>query len=224
MTDTFYHNPTFDNIPSAKRGMILAVAAKALAKDGLAGARMKDIAKQAGVSYGSMYNYFPTRDAMIRCLILEGNALQQALLDELAQSRASFWDDLANMITQVQQLALAHKDLIAIWLELSHSSNARFSDEISELEHAGIVFWQQRLVQAQHDGEISYTLHLPSIVHLLDSLISSLLASHSSDIQRKRLASIYASDATNEEDLDDVIAENLIKSLKGMLGLDQDKM
>lgn len=213
---TSYHNPTFDNISQAKRDKVLAVAAAALASEGLASARMKDIAKAAGVSYGSLYNYFPTRDAMIRCIILEGKALQEALLANIAASAASFFDDLANMIEQVQAMSIAHKSLIAIWLELSQSCHARFVDDIVELENAGIVFWKARLAKAIEKGEVTPAIGIAAAAHIIDSLISSLLATHVSPIQAQRIDALYP-DLVGHEHRDTAIRTQLIDTLTLML-------
>ena len=49
---------------------ILEAAARILETDGLAGYSTNAIARRAGVSVGSLYQYFPGKDAITRALIL----------------------------------------------------------------------------------------------------------------------------------------------------------
>ena len=60
--------------PSQRRsretvGIILEAAARILEKDGLAGFNTNAVAERAGVSIGSIYQYFPNKDALILALI-----------------------------------------------------------------------------------------------------------------------------------------------------------
>ena len=59
---------------------ILQAAAHILETDGLAACSTNAVALKAGVSIGSLYQYFPSRDAITKALILEQTA---ALLEEV---------------------------------------------------------------------------------------------------------------------------------------------
>jgi AcrR family transcriptional regulator len=59
---------------------ILQAAAHILESDGLAACSTNAVASKAGVSIGSLYQYFPSRDAITKALIL---AQTEALLEEV---------------------------------------------------------------------------------------------------------------------------------------------
>ncbi len=51
------------------RSAILDAAARAFARRGFAGITMDDLAKEAGYSTASLYNYFPNKDAVLNALV-----------------------------------------------------------------------------------------------------------------------------------------------------------
>src|SRR3954469_14460843 len=69
---------------------ILAATAKVLAKEGYEGASTNRIAKVAGVSVGSLYQYFPSKEALVSAVIdrhsEELSALLTAKMAELASA------------------------------------------------------------------------------------------------------------------------------------------
>lgn len=57
--------------PAARRAAILAAALAVFAEKGFAGARMEDVAAQAGVAKGTLYLYFEDKRALFEGLIRE---------------------------------------------------------------------------------------------------------------------------------------------------------
>lgn len=66
---------------------LLAAAREIVARDG-AGASMRDIARQAGVGFGTMYRHFPTREALLEALLRTGFDAMAARADDLEASSA----------------------------------------------------------------------------------------------------------------------------------------
>lgn len=214
-----YHNETFENIPDEKRRRILHVAVAELASAGLGGARMKDIAAGAGVAYGSMYNYFPTRDDMIRTIIQEGRRLQAEVFGEAAAAGAPFFARLEAMIERIQRLAADHPAMIAVWVELSHAHAARFTDEVLDLEADGARFWLELVRQGVDSGELAADTDVGGAAFLIDTLLSALLKANISEVQRDRLRMFFApEDATPDATRDDEgVRAALMKTLRRAL-------
>lgn len=59
------HDPVQQQLSSARRNQILDAAAVVFAEKGFHPATTKDIAKQAGVSEGTIYNYFDSKTALL---------------------------------------------------------------------------------------------------------------------------------------------------------------
>jgi AcrR family transcriptional regulator len=63
---------------------ILEAAARILAKDSLDGFNTNRVAEVAGISIGSLYQYFPNKEALIAALLLRSHEMQAAQLKALA--------------------------------------------------------------------------------------------------------------------------------------------
>ena len=89
--------------PEARPQQILDAAFHEFGEKGLAGARLDDIARRAGVAKGTIYLYFPNKEAlfreMIRTTIVDAIANGEAQRDEA--------DDLASAESLLRQLAAA---------------------------------------------------------------------------------------------------------------------
>src|SRR5438552_8961604 len=57
--------------PPDKRRLILDAAVRVFARQGFHACRVSDIADEAGVAYGLVYHYFPSKDAVLDTLFLE---------------------------------------------------------------------------------------------------------------------------------------------------------
>lgn len=61
--------PRWRRRPEDRPRQILAAALQVFAEQGLAGTRIDDIAARAGLSKGTVYHYFPGKDALFRALV-----------------------------------------------------------------------------------------------------------------------------------------------------------
>src|ERR1700694_5440384 len=64
--------------------LIIEAAARAMRREGYAGASMKDIAQEAGIAQGLIHYYFNSKDELVMAV------LKQACAQMLAETRAAF--------------------------------------------------------------------------------------------------------------------------------------
>jgi AcrR family transcriptional regulator len=69
MTGTDEHEPKWRRLPEERPQQILEAAIEIFGDHGLANARLEDIAKRAGVSKGTIYLYFPNKEALFKEMI-----------------------------------------------------------------------------------------------------------------------------------------------------------
>jgi AcrR family transcriptional regulator len=97
---------------------ILAAATELIASQGSDALRMSEVADSAGISIGSLYQYFADKNALVRALAerfqVEGRACIEAGLAK-ASNIASFGDAFANLIDIYYGLFLAEPVWRDIW-------------------------------------------------------------------------------------------------------------
>jgi AcrR family transcriptional regulator len=71
------HEPKWRRLPGERPQQILDAAMEVFGDHGLANARLEDIAKRAGVSKGTIYLYFPNKEALFKEMI------RQTVIDQL---------------------------------------------------------------------------------------------------------------------------------------------
>lgn len=106
---------------------ILTAAERVFAEEGLLAARMEDIAAAAGVSVGTLYNYFADRDALFtRLLELRRTELVQRL-DDVPEGadRASFESELESLLRVIFEHFEEHRPFLSIALAGEHVPSTR---------------------------------------------------------------------------------------------------
>jgi AcrR family transcriptional regulator len=82
---------------AATRQRILEAARRVFARDGFDGAATRELAQQAGIAAGTLFNYFPTKEAIVAALATEALAAARAADKQLPG--ASLEEDLFAFIT-----------------------------------------------------------------------------------------------------------------------------
>ena len=94
--------PRWRRLPEERPQQILRAALEVFGEHGLAGARLEDIARRAGVSKGTIYLYFPNKEAlfreMVRSTIVEAIVAGEGIpsigsaREQLLTFMANYWD------------------------------------------------------------------------------------------------------------------------------------
>jgi TetR/AcrR family transcriptional regulator len=184
-----YHTETFENIPVEKRERILRAAAKVLGRDGVAGARMGDIAAEAGISHGSLFTYFPTKDDLIRAIVERGVAMERERFMEA--EAGPFGEAIVGVFSRAWETASAEGELISLWLSFSLRENDRFSDDILPLEADASERWSRMAERGVKEGVVSPDLDLRVVQFLLDASVAQLMKSRASELERKKFALLF---------------------------------
>jgi AcrR family transcriptional regulator len=100
---------------------ILDAAEKVMAEQGADGARMEEIARQAGMAVGTVYNYFADREALMTALRVERKRqLFEALESAIGQTEDDdFEDQLRAFLRAMLGFYEAHRQLFVLLLSSS---------------------------------------------------------------------------------------------------------
>lgn len=101
--------------------VILAAAARVLARAGYAATTTNHVAAKAGVSIGSLYEYFPSKDAILVTLVErhldEAERELGRALAELGEARTSLDETIARLVRVMVELHAGDPDLHRVLFE-----------------------------------------------------------------------------------------------------------
>jgi AcrR family transcriptional regulator len=146
-------------IPVQKRGRervekILAVATELIAEKGSEALKMSDIVERAGVSFGSLYQYFPDKTAIVRTLAEHYNALgRQCVATELA-GIGSFADldaAMARIVDGYFEMFCEMPVMVDIWNATQVDRQLAAMDAEDGEWHSQAVFAVLKVVAPAHD-------------------------------------------------------------------------
>lgn len=118
--------PLRQRLKEATSEAILAAAEQAFGLDGLHGARMEDVASRAGVSVGTLYNYFTDRAGLLDALLeSRRGALIEALDLALGQTETEpFEKQIESVLRAVLEHFEAHRPFLSIVMQEEHAKDA----------------------------------------------------------------------------------------------------
>ena len=210
---TKFHKDTFDNIPESKRDKIIAAAIEEFADKGLDNSKIDNIAKKAGISYGSMYNYFTSKDDLIHTIIRIGFDIQREVLITGMMKSGAF-ERIESILHLSQKVAFENPGIISLWLEMSFSHNERFSNHLFEMEAEGTSVWKEIINDGKKAGEIPADVDTDAAAYILDSIVANIMKAHISDHEMKKIVNDFpGSDIAKGEHIDSLMP--LIKSILG---------
>ena len=146
--------PREKRLRSEKRELILESAITVFARMGYHGARISDIAREAGIAYGLVYHYFKNKEEILRTIFDERWSGFLEGLEGIADSAGT----TENKLVSVAALMLNAYRLRPEWvkvlvLEIQRSS--RFAEPSQQRAMGGLVQVISRLIRAgQANGEL----------------------------------------------------------------------
>src|SRR4051794_33059251 len=133
--------PRWRRLPEERPRQILSAALEVFGERGLAAARLEDIAKRAGLSKGTIYLYFPNKEALFQ------EVIRQTVVSQIESGERDFESSTTSATDNLEQHMRRHWEFIRspkfapifrlIHAELSqHPELARFySDEVVTRSH-----------------------------------------------------------------------------------------
>ncbi len=105
--------------PEDRRAQLLDCAVKAYARSGVERAGHGDVAKLAGVSTATVFNYFPTREVLTEAVfdIIRTTVMQ--MFTSLPKTARTASEQIKIMAMAYDQLLEAHPDMIKVFLNWS---------------------------------------------------------------------------------------------------------
>jgi AcrR family transcriptional regulator len=143
---------------SHRRDEIIAAAKKVFARNGFHDTTIADVAKEAGLAYGSVYQYFDSKDDLFHALMsVEGYALRSHVAVALAKSGKrpdNSWEPFRATVQATFEFFEADKAATKLLLRDAYALGNRFEKHLGSIYERFIDDIEARIVAAQEHGQV----------------------------------------------------------------------
>ena len=144
-----------------QREKFAAAAIALIARLGLEGLTMRAVAAEAGLSYGSLFHYFDSKDELLKHAIRHSTSQQSRRVNEFS-SQYKGLTALEHLLCDDAIINDSSRDAWIVWMTFQYK--VALQPSFAELHSELIDGWLGRITQllkdAQLDGEISDTLDI----------------------------------------------------------------
>jgi AcrR family transcriptional regulator len=151
------------------RARLLAAAKRVFERDGLLDARISDIADEAGVSYGSFYHYFTSKEEAFREVARAQEAQLDAQLDVHAEAELS--EQLSDSIRRYLREYRSEARIMGVIEQVSRFDLQVYRLRFERLERFA-VFLAESIRRAQRLGAADPALDAAVVAHALTATIT----------------------------------------------------
>jgi TetR/AcrR family transcriptional regulator, fatty acid metabolism regulator protein len=135
-----------------KRRAILDAAVKVFARQGFHACRVSDIADEAGVAYGLVYHYFPSKDEVLNTLFLERWNVMLQMIREVDSQQITVREKLRAIASFIVDSYAHDPDLMkVIIVEVTRAANSFGQTHLGEIREAYRLI-AEIVTKAQQDG------------------------------------------------------------------------
>lgn len=210
-----YYKETFEKISDAKKKAILDAAVIEFSSKGFNAANINVIAKQAGISIGSMYQYFDSKENLFLTAIDEGYKIIEHSLSEIDLINGNLFEKLEEIIKHIQKYSRQFSLLNQLYLEATTQGIAQMSKKLSlKMETVSSGFYKKALTAAIKDGVADPAMSIETASFCIDNILLLLQFSYSTEYYKERMKIFAGKSSLNH---DEKIRTEIIYFLKKAL-------
>jgi len=206
---------TFDHLPVEKQQLILSTATEEFAQCGYEKANINVIADKAGVSIGSLYRYFSSKEDLFLKTVHEGTLFLSSTLEPIISSDQPILEKLRSIIHVIQTTSREHQSLIKLYSEMTSVGNRALAQRLSnEIETISAEAYARLLKDGQDRGEVRKDMDPRLGAFFLDNLFMSLQFSYVNGYYIQRFRT-YAGESILEQD--EKVARDMVSFIQSAL-------
>lgn len=209
----------FQRLPEAKQATVLAAAAAEFARAGFTAARVDDIAAKAGISVGSLYQYFGTKENCFLAVLDAGIAELRSRLDEVLTRVAGPWERIEQIVRLIPEHSRHHGEIIRLYQEIGGEGLSELGQDFCRrFEGLSADVYSSLIREARLAGAIRSDVDEDFAAFFLDNLFVSLQFSFACDYHQLRKLVFLGTKNTDEEALVQAAMRFLRYGLAGSSG------
>jgi TetR/AcrR family transcriptional regulator, fatty acid metabolism regulator protein len=164
---------------TGRRRTILRAAIEVFARKGYHGARMADVAREAGVAYGLVYHYFQSKEALLESVFEVSWSGFAARVREAAQATGTLADKIRGVLgVGFDAYRVDSKGVRVVLLEIARapaSSRLNRESAFGDLSRIGAEMFQEALDRGQLRNGTDPLLCAALLIGALESLLTAIL-------------------------------------------------
>lgn len=166
---------TFANLPAAKQQAVLQAATREFARQGYSKASMNVVVREAGISKGSLYQYFANKEALFHFVFAEFHQTVKAMVKELA-----WQEDIFLLFAEVMRAGVRFVDLypeyFQIYLKVLFDEDVPGRHNlISQVRLFSADYFGPICQAAQERGELRGDMSVGTVIFLFDAAMDRFL-------------------------------------------------
>lgn len=210
-----YYTETFLKISQEKRDKIIDSAIIEFSKNGFNGANINNIAQNAGISIGSMYKYFGSKEDLYLAIIHHCVEITKAVVEEIINSDEDLIPKIEKIIRAIQLHSRSYHHMNRLYVKMTTEGNAELVWKIaSDMENATAGLYASLIREAQKNGIARKDIDANYFAFFLDNLFLTLQFSYSCEYYKQRLR-IFVNEDVLEND--EMVLKQLMSFIKGAL-------
>lgn len=184
-----YASALFMRISQEKRQRIVSTAVREFAALGFASANVNRIAREAGISVGSLYQYFATKDDLFMYIVELGASAIAGHVSRIIQADIRLSSKLERLLRLAQDYSREDPDLIRLYNVFSSEKDEQRARIIADkLESITARAYRDMIQEAQKRGEIRADIDPGILAFLLDNQLLLMQYSFACPYHKRRLA------------------------------------
>ncbi|MDA3821249.1 MAG: TetR/AcrR family transcriptional regulator [Bacteroidales bacterium] len=196
-----YYKETFEKISQEKRDRIINTAIDEFAYKGFSAANVNVIAEKAGISIGSMYSYFKSKDDLFLTIIHVGYKQLEEAFNSVDISSSNIFVVIEKLIRLAVFHAKENKKLTQIYMDLATEGLSHLSKKLSwQMERISISYYINIIDEAKENGMVDTAIDTRMAAFFIDNLIVTLQYSYSSQYFHERLKIFLGEDAVEDDE------------------------
>lgn len=181
------------SVPDRRRA-ILDAAVKVFARQGFHACRVSDIADEAGVAYGLLYHYFPSKDDVLSTLFLERWGVMLQMIREVDREQLPAREKLTAIASFIVESYRHDPDLMkVIIVEVTRAANSFGQTHLDQIRQAYLLIaaivtkaQQEGVFKDEIDAEFAAMTFYGAIEQVLTGWIFGLLPAGEEHFERAK--------------------------------------
>jgi TetR/AcrR family fatty acid metabolism transcriptional regulator len=180
-------------VPDRRRA-ILDAAVRVFARQGFHACRVSDIADEAGVAYGLLYHYFPSKEEVLNTLFLERWGVMLEMIREVDRKPVPVREKLGAIASFIIDSYRHDPDLMkVIIVEVTRAANSFGQTHLGQIREAYRLIGeivtkaqQEGIFKAEIDAEFAAMTFYGAIEQVLTGWIFGLLPQGEEEFERAK--------------------------------------